>query len=166
MFNKKDRKQASSLRELKLPFRFGLDTEEGFPHEGTIDFANNKVDQSTGTIEIRGVAPNPGFRLVSGARVRVRMPVSDPYQALLVPDTCVLTDQDRRYLLVLGKDNVVLRRDVVLGRLLDDGMRVVLGPAGGGPPITAKDWVVTLGLQRARVDYPVVPFDADGKVVK
>ncbi len=165
--DKKDRKQASSLRELKLPFSFGLDTDKGFPHDGTIDFANNKVDQSTGTIEVRGVAPNPGLRLVSGARVRVRMPVSDKYQALLVPDTCVLTDQDRRYLLVLGKDNVVLRRDVALGRLLDDGMRVVLGPAEeGGPSITAKDWVITLGLQRARVNYPVEPFDADGKVVK
>ena len=74
-----------------------------------------------------------------------------------MPDTCVLTDQDRRYLLVLGKDNVVLRRDIVLGRLLDDGMRGVLGPAGGGQTITAQDWVVTLGLQRARVDYPVAP---------
>ena len=158
-------KHASSLRELKLPFRFGLDTEDGFPHEGTIDFANNKVDQSTGTTEIRGVAPNPDLRLVSGPRVRIRIQVSDRYPALLVPDTCVLTDQDRRYLLVLGKDNVVLRRDVVLGRLLDDGMRGVLGPAGGGQKITAQDWVVTLGLQRARVDYPVAPFDADGKAV-
>ena len=69
--------------------------------------------------------------MVSGSRVRVRLPVSEPYKALLVPDTCVLTDQDKRYLLVLGKDDVVLRRDVVLGRLLDDGMRVVLGPAQG-----------------------------------
>ena len=93
-------------------------------------FADNKYAEGTGTILVRGVAENPDGRLVPGSRVRVRIPVSDKYQAAVVPDTAVLSDQDRKYLLVLGKDNVVLRRDITPGRLLDDGMRVIL-PAPG-----------------------------------
>ncbi len=162
---KPDDKKDSPIRASKVPFRFGLDTEDGFPHQGILDYVGNKVDPTTGTIEVRGEAENRQWLLDAGSRVRVRLPVSKPYKALLVPDSCVLTDQDKRYLLVLGKDNVVLRRDVVLGRLLDDGMRVLLGPAEGASRVTAKDWAITLGLQRARVDYPVVPVDADGKVV-
>ena len=158
-------KQPLPIRAYKIPFRFGLESEDGFPHEATIDYIGNKVDPTTGTMEVRGVADNQDLRWDPGSRVRVRIPVSKRYKALLVPDSCVLTDQDKRYLLVLGQDNVVLRRDVVLGRLLDDGMRVVLGSAEGASPITAKDWVITLGLQRARVDYPVLPVDADAKLV-
>ena len=113
-----------------MPFSFGLDTEKGFPHEGHLVFADNKYTEGTGTILVRGVAENPDGRLIPGSRVRVRVPVSDKYEAAVVPDTAVLSDQDRKYLLVLGKDNVVLRRDITPGRLLDDGMRVIL-PAPG-----------------------------------
>jgi RND family efflux transporter MFP subunit len=163
---KQDQKKAIPLRDLKMPFKFGLDTEDDFPHQGVLDYAGNKVDPATGTIEVRGTAKNPDGQLISGSRVRVRVPVSDRYETLLVPDTCILTDQDRRYVLVLGPDNKVLRRDVLLGRLADYGMRVVLGAPPGSNPITAKDWVVTLGLLRARVNDPVVPMDANGNVVK
>jgi hypothetical protein len=96
--------------------------------------------------------------------------VSDGYEAVVVPDTAVLSDQDRRYLLVLGKDNTVLRRDFTPGRLLDDGMRVVL-PATGEEKTAdwakswEKVWVITLGLQRARVDYPVQPMDANAQPI-
>ena len=163
--NQRDRKKASSLRELELPFSFGLDTEKDFPHHGLLDYVGNTVDQATGTIEVRGTAPNPSGQLVSGSRVHVRVPVSERYKALLVPDTCVLTDQDRRYVLVLGKDNIILRRDITPGRLLDDGMRIVLEPPPGNQPLTANDWVVTLGLLRARVNDTVEPLDANGNVV-
>lgn len=167
----KDKQQP--LRERKMPIYFGLDTEKGFPHEGNLVFADNKYDEGTGTILVRGVTNNPDGKLVPGARVRVRVPVSDKYQAAVVPDTAVLSDQDRKYVLVLGKENVVLRRDITPGRLLDDGMRVLLPAPGEAQAADQKDqvktwqqqWVITLGLQRARIDYPVVPLDANGQPV-
>ncbi len=157
------------LREQKISFSFGLDTDKGFPHQGQLVFADNKYAEGTGTILVRGVAPNPDGRLIPASRVRVRIPVSDKYQAVVVPDTSVLSDQDRKYLLVLGKENVVLRRDITPGRLLDDGMRVLL-PAPGeekaaGNKNWEKEWVVTVGLQRARIDYPVLPLDSNGQPV-
>ena len=167
----KDKQQ--SLREQKIPFSFGLDTEKGFPHEGHLVFADNKYAEGTGTILVRGVAENPDGRLIPGSRVRVRVPVSDKYEAAVVPDTAVLSDQDRKYLLVLGKDNVVLRRDITPGRLLDDGMRVIL-PAPGEEKAAGnkdwiknweKEWVITVGLQRARIDYPVQPLDSNGQPI-
>ena len=93
--NRSDRQQkpGEPIRELKIPFRFGLDTDEGFPNQGLIDFANNKVDSSTGTIEVRGVIQNEKGLFVAGSRIRVRVPVSDEYSAMLVPDTAVNTDQ-------------------------------------------------------------------------
>lgn len=155
----------TSVRQQKIPFRFGLDTEQGFPHEGVLDFADNRVDSATGTIEVRGVVDNRQQQFIPGSRVRVRVPVSNKYQALLVPDSALLTDQDRKYLLVLGKDNVVLRRDVLLGKLLDDGQRVIRGAVTAGEDLGPNDWVITLGLQRARVNYPVAPLDAQGQPI-
>jgi RND family efflux transporter MFP subunit len=162
-----------TLREQRIPFSFGLDTEEGFPHSGNLVFADNKYAPGTGTILVRGVAQNPDGRLIPGSRVRVRIPVSDEYPAAVVPDSAVLSDLDRKYLLVLGKDNVVVRRDITPGRLLDDGMRVVLPAPGeekaGGAKDSAenwtKQWVITVGLQRARVNYQIQPFDAGGQPV-
>ena len=158
-------KPTETIRQWKIPFRFGLDADQGFPHQGTLDFADNRVDPSTGTIEVRGVVANGKGLFVPGSRARVRIPVGDPYEALLVPDTAVLSDQEKRYLLVLGKDNVVLRRDVVLGKLLDDGLRVILPAAGEGEGVKPGDWVITLGLQRARIDDPVQPVDSQGQPI-
>ena len=161
------------LRDQKIPFSFGLDTETGFPHQGRIIFADNKYTEGTGTILVRGEAKNPGGRLIPGSRVRVRVPVSDQYRAIVVPDTAVLADQDRRYLLVLGKDSLVLRRDINPGRLLDDGMRVLLPEPGAEKTAGTKDWVkswekewvITDGLQRARINYPVQPLDSRGQPI-
>ena len=147
----------SSIREAKLPFNFGLETEVGFPHAGVLDFADNQIDPQTGTIQVRGVLPNPAGQFVPGARVRIRVPISDAHPVLLVPDTAILTDQDKRYVLALGDKNVVQRRDIELGKLLDDGNRVLRpGPSGTG--ITEGDWIVTQGIQMARVNYPVEPI--------
>jgi RND family efflux transporter MFP subunit len=158
------------LRDRKIAFTFGLDTEQGFPHEGRLVFADIKYAGGTGTVLVRGEAKNPDGQLVPGSRVRVRIPVSDKYEAAVVPDSAVLSDQDRKYLLVLGKDNTVLRRDITPGRLLDDGMRVLL-PAPGekkaseGVKNWEKEWVITVGLQRARIDYPVQPLDSNGQPI-
>ncbi|MGH7163121.1 MAG: efflux RND transporter periplasmic adaptor subunit [Planctomycetota bacterium] len=154
-----------ALREFNIPCYFGLEGEEGYPHEGVLDFSDNRIDPETGTIQVRGAAPNPDGRLTPGSRVRVRAPVTPPYKALVVPDDALLTDQDRRYVLVVGEGNVVLRRDVKPGRLLDDGARVVLARDDKGEGITTDDLLIVLGLQRARVNYPVEPLDRDGKPV-
>jgi len=137
----KDKPQ--SIREQKLPFTFGLDTEKGFPHKGQLVFADNKYTPGTGTILVRGVASNPDGRLIAGSRVRVRVPVSDQYEAAVVPDSAVLSDQDRKYLLVLGKDNQVVRRDITPGRL--PGRRCRDGGHHGGHAHRA-------GSQRRRAD--------------
>lgn len=153
----RDQKPGEPIRELKIPFRFGLDTDEGFPNQGLLDFTNNKVDSSTGTIEVRGVIPNEKGLFVPGSRVRVRVPVSDPYTAMLVPDTAVNTDQDQKFLLLVdaADKNVVKRRTIRPGRLLDDGMRVVLSAQ---PELNKDEWVIVDGLQRARLNYPVEPI--------
>lgn len=152
----------TTVKEQQLPFFFGLEMETGYPHRALMDFAENKVDAATGTIQVRGEVPNPDGQFVAGSRVRIRVPVSDPYQARLVPDTAVLTDQEKRYLLVVDKTNknTVVRRDVQLGRLQDDGMRVILGDG-----VRPDDFVIVLGLQRARVNYPVEPVDAEARPV-
>jgi hypothetical protein len=77
--------------------------------------------------------------------------------ATLVPETALLTDQDRKYVLVLDDKNVVQRRDVNVGRLQDDGMRVILPAGEGKTTITPNDWIIVQGLQMARINYPVDP---------
>lgn len=157
----------AAVREIKLPFNFGLETENGFPHAGVIDFANNQVDSQTGTIQIRGIVPNPDSKFVPGSRVKIRLPMSEAKPVLLVPDTAILTDQDKRYVLAIDDKNVVQRRDVELGKLLDDGMRVILERKGESAAvtatgarngITADDSIITQGIQMARLNYPVEPI--------
>jgi hypothetical protein len=86
--------------------------------------------------------------------------VSEAYSAVLVPDSAVLSDQDKRYVLVVDEKNVVTRRDISPGRLLDDGMRVVLAGSGATTGVAASDRIIVQGLQRARINYPVEPVEA------
>lgn len=152
----------ASVRDAKLPFNFGLETDVGYPHSGVLDFADNQIDPQTGTIQVRGVVPNPAGMFVSGARVRIRVPIGDARPVLLVPDTAILTDQDKRYVLALGDKNVVQRRDVELGKLLDDGNRVIR-TSSSGTGITEGDLIITQGIQMARVNYPVEPVQPTTK---
>jgi multidrug efflux system membrane fusion protein len=146
-----------SLRERGIKFTFGLDTEKGFPHVGTLVFADIKYTEGTGTILVRGVAENKDGLFIPGSRARVRLPVGDKYSATLVPDAAVCTDQKQKYLLVVGGDKPddknAKRVNVELGRLLDDGMRVVISPA-----LKADAWIITEGMERARLNYPVEPI--------
>jgi multidrug efflux pump subunit AcrA (membrane-fusion protein) len=152
-----------TIRDRRLAFRFALDSDEDFVHEGLIDFTENQVDSTTGTIEVRGLVDNPDGTLVAGSRVRVRVAVGAPYSALVVPDTAILSDQERRYLLVVGPENVVSRHDIVPGRLLDDGFRIVRSAAGNSAPLAPTDRIITLGLQRARVNYAVEPLESSAR---
>ena len=146
----------SNLKESQIKIKFGQETDEGYPYEAVLDFADNQVDRTTGTILARAVMADPGATLTPGSRVRIRVPVSAQHAVALVPDTALLTDQDKKYLLLVDDKNVVQRRDVSPGKLLDDGMRVI-NPPSQGPQLTANDWIVVLGLQMARINYPVDP---------
>jgi RND family efflux transporter MFP subunit len=153
------------LEEAKIPFDFRMESEKGFPHHGTLNFADNRIDPDTGSIEIRGQAENGDSLFLPGGRVRVRVAVSEPYQGILVPDTAILSDQDKKYVLCLNDKDVVIRKNVRLGKLLDDGMRVIFPPDGEKDVLDAKDRVIVVGLQRARVNYPVEPMDEEGNVL-
>jgi RND family efflux transporter MFP subunit len=153
------------LEDAQIPFEFGLETDQGFPRKGILNFADNRIDSATGTIQVRGKADNADGVFIPGGRVRVRIAVSEPYQATLIPDTAILSDQDKKYVLCLNEKNIVVRRNIRPGKLLADGMRVVQPGNGEDSGLRPQDWVVVLGLQRARVNYPIEPMDADGKPV-
>jgi multidrug efflux system membrane fusion protein len=127
-------------RAAQSPVSFGLADEAGFPHEGTVDFVDNRVDAATGTVVVRAVVPNHDKRLTPGLYARVRIPESDAIEAALVDDKAVLTDQDRKYVYVLAGDTVE-RRDVKLGRVID-GKRLVTDG------LKAGDAVIVSGIQK------------------
>ncbi|MCE3285731.1 MAG: efflux transporter, family, subunit, partial [Steroidobacteraceae bacterium] len=106
------------------PVRVGLANEPGFPHPGTVDFVDNQVDPRTGTIRARAVVPNADRSLTPGLFARVQLAGGNRQAALLIDEKAVLTDQDRKYVYVLGPNNVAVRKDIVLGRKAGD-LRVV-----------------------------------------
>jgi multidrug efflux system membrane fusion protein len=138
------------IKDLKIPVEVALEGEEGYPHHGTLDFADNRVNPSTGTIQVRGALPNPKRDLDSGMRARVRIPVSDPHEVLMVPDRAVGNDQGRKFLYVVNDQDLVERRDVQLGRVIG-GMQVI--PDG----LNKDDWVIVNGIQRVRDGVKVDP---------
>jgi len=113
-----------SSRDVRNPVRVGLANEEGFPHEGEVDFVDNALNPSTGTIRARAVLANPDGVFTPGLFARVRLLGASQSDAFLIHEQAVLTDQDRRYVYVLGKDNAAERRDVTLGAHID-ALRVV-----------------------------------------
>jgi RND family efflux transporter MFP subunit len=146
---------ASDLRQ--LPFEVGLQTETGYPHNGKLDYASPTLNQSTGTLAVRGVLPNPDRVLLPGYFVRVRVPFDEQKDALLVPDVALGSDQAGRYLLVVNAENVVEQRKVQVGQS-EGSLRVI--EAGLKP----DDRVVTAGLLRAipgqKVDPQVKKIEA------
>jgi RND family efflux transporter MFP subunit len=146
----------ANMKDRKSKFTFALDGEADFKHDGELRFGDNRVDSSTGTIQVYGIVPNANGMFVPGSRVRVRLTIGKPYAATLVPDTAILADQDKRYVLIVDDKNTVRRRDVTLGAITDDGMRAILpiGKLADGEKIA--DWdVIVDNLQRARINYPV-----------
>ncbi|GAB3390675.1 efflux RND transporter periplasmic adaptor subunit [Lysobacter fragariae] len=134
--------------DTRNPVRVGLANETGYPHEGTVDFVDNQVDPKTGTIRARAVLRNPDRLFTPGLFARVQLQGSGEFKVMLIDDKAVLTDQDRKYVYVLGPKNAAVRKDVVLGRSID-GLRVVesgLAPA---------DKVIVHGVQK--VFFPGMP---------
>ena len=138
------------LKDLKIPVEIGLENEQGFPHAGIIDFADNKMDRTTGTLHVRGEFRNDNEYLTPGLYVRVRIPFGDPHKAILVPEAAVGQDQRERYLLTVNKEYVVEYRKVKLGNL-HHGMMAI--ESGIGP----DDWVIVKGLLRAKPGDKVTP---------
>jgi RND family efflux transporter MFP subunit len=139
---------ASDLKQ--LPIEVGLQTEDGYPHQGKLDYAAPTINQSTGTLAVRGQVPNPNRVLLPGYFVRIRVPIDKEQNALLVPDTALGSDQGGRYLLVVNGDNVVEQRKVQAGPL-DGGLRVIEGG------LKADDRVVITGLLRVIPGQKVDP---------
>lgn len=148
----------ANLKDLKATFGFALDGERTFSHEGTLAFADNRIDPTTGTLTFYGTVNNKKGDFTPGSRVRVNLPIGKPYPALLVPETAILADQDKRYVLIVDDKNTVRRRNVTLGKLDSDGMRAIQPAdklAEGEKPETWR--VIVDNLQRARLNYPVEP---------
>lgn len=146
----------ANLKDRKTTFTFALDGETKFDHEATLRFGDNRVDSSTGTIQVYGIVPNPGGMFLPGARVRVRLTIGAPYTATLVPDTAILADQDKRYVLIVDDEKTVRRRNVVLGAITDEGLRAIRAADKLAEGENVADWeVIVDNLQRARLNYPV-----------
>ncbi len=136
---------------VRNPVRIGLADEDGYPHDGTVDFIDNQVDPKTGTIRARAVVANPDRVFTPGLFARVQLKGTGKFKALLVDDKAVLTDQDRKYVYVLGPNNTAARKDIVPGPMID-GLRVVR--SGLAP----TDRVIVHGVQKVFMPgMPVSP---------
>ncbi len=161
---------ANEARAFDIPVYLGTSDEKGFPHKGTLNFIDNRVDPKTGTLRARATFPNPkvnakgeedpsGSRVLTpGLFVRIRVPVGEPYKALLVAERAFLSDQGQKFVWVI-QDGKAVRRPVDVGPL-KEGLRVVLPAVKREDGSVAKgleptDLVVVNGLQRVRAGQPV-----------
>jgi membrane fusion protein, multidrug efflux system len=142
-----------SSRENANPVQVTLVGETKPSHDGKVNFLDNRLDVSTGTLRGRAVIPNKDYSILPGQFGRVRLIGSAPYEALLLPDTAIATDQSRKIVFVVKDDDTVEARPVILGPL-DEGLRVVR------EGLKAEDRVIVDGLQRVRVGAKVSPHAA------
>jgi len=143
--------RAGERRNADNAVRVGLADEVGHPHAGTVDFLDNQVDPATGTVRARAVLPNPDRRFTPGLFARVQLEGAAARPAILIDDKAVITDQDRKYVYVVGEDNTAQRRDIVPGRIVE-GLRVVESGLAAG------DRVIVNGVQKVFMPgMPVAP---------
>ncbi|MBL5910560.1 efflux RND transporter periplasmic adaptor subunit [Enterobacter asburiae] len=143
--------QGASSNHTALPVEIGLTGEEGYPHQGKVDFLDNQLTPSTGTIRMRALLDNAQRQFTPGLFARVRLPGSAEFKATLIDDKAVLTDQDRKYVYIVDKEGKAQRRDISPGRLAD-GLRIVRQGLNPG------DKVIVEGLQK--VFMPGMPVNA------
>ena len=142
--------QRPSSRDSANPVQVGLANEEGFPHTGTMDFVDNQLNSQTGTIRARAGLPNKDGLYTPGLFARVQLLGSSEYNAILIDDRAVNTDQSQKYVLLLGANNTIEYRKVKLGRIID-GLRVVHEGLKSG------DVIVVNGAQRVHPGIVVTP---------
>lgn len=140
-----------SQRDGDLPVRVGLIGDVGYPHGGRVDFLDNRMSRQTGTITLRAVLDNAERLFTPGLFARVQLPVSERFDAVLIDDRAVLTDQDRKYVFVVDPEGNAVRRDVQLGGTAD-GLRIVQSGLAAG------DRVVIEGGHR--ITRPGMPVNA------
>lgn len=141
-------RRSSSERATAVQVQVGDETS--WERVGYLDFVDNVLDPSTGTMRGRAVFPNPDLTLTPGQFGRIRLAGSESYEAIQIPETAVITDQSNKVVLVVGADNTIEVRPVQLGPVVD-GLRIVR--EGLGP----EEWIVINGLLRARPNAPVTP---------
>ena len=154
--NKGDGESRRDIQSISIYLRRA--TDEGYPFEGKLDYADLAVDQSTGTFLVRGIIPNPNREIVPGLFVRVRLPIGVLRDALIVPRTAVGFDQEGRYLLAVDDRQKAERRDVRLGPELGDVQVVLDG-------LSPSDRVIIRGVQRAREGQSVTPEEVASPVL-
>jgi RND family efflux transporter MFP subunit len=137
-------------RDARFPVYLGLANETGFPHEGRLDFVDNRIDPASGTIRTRAIFTNRDRRFTPGLFARVKLVGGERAPALLVRDAAIGTDQDRKFVLVVGPGDSLVYRPVELGRLTD-GLRIV------SSGVKAGEHVVVKGLMRVRPGMKVNP---------
>ena len=144
-------KRGLTMQSLKkIAVDVGLQTETGYPHKGTLDYAAPQVSSSTGTLLVRAVLENKGNALLPGYFVRLRIPLGEQPDMLLVPDRAISSDQSGRYLLVAGKDDTIEQRSVEIGQLVGE-LRVITSG------LTADDRVVISGMLTAVPGQKIEP---------
>lgn len=137
-----------TLKDLHVPCKIQLADESDFLHTGELDFLQNRIEEKTGSIQIRAVLPNADQLIRSGMFVRIRVPSSKPYNAVLVPEQCLGVDQDTRYVVVVEPGGKTSRRTVELGRQ-QGSMRVIT------KGLQAGEEVIYRGLQRIRPNVAI-----------
>src|SRR5262249_52837365 len=142
------------IEEHAIPVYFALSNEEGYPHEGRLDFASISVAPTTGTLQVRGTFPNPDLTILPGLFVRVRVPAQLQRNALLVPGDAVSFDQQGEYLLIVNDKNVVERRSVKTGPQVAEKLVIEEG-------VTPDDRVIIEGLLQAIPGRTVKPQPAE-----
>jgi multidrug efflux system membrane fusion protein len=142
------RGERAGAHDQRVPVMVGLSNEDGFPHKGYMDFMDNQLDPATGTIRARAVLDNKDRIFTPGLFARVQLLGSDNVSAVLVDDRAILTDQDRKYVYVLGPNNIALRRDIKIGRSAE-GLRIVT------EGLTPDDQVIVHGVQK--IFFPGMP---------
>jgi len=125
----------------KLIVLVGLDNETGFPRKGHVDFIDNKISSSSGTIRIRAVLDNKDHTLIPGLYAQVKVLANQSVATILIQEQAILTDQDRKYVYVLDEDNHAIRKDIKIGRKVD-GLRIV------SEGLTSDDKIIVYGIQK------------------
>jgi RND family efflux transporter MFP subunit len=146
--------KAKSARDSEIPIQLGLSDSDAFPYHGLINFVDNQIDTKTGTLLVRGVFPNKDKFLSPGLMARVRVPIGEPHDALLVTERAIDTDQGQKILYVVNAKNEVVSRPIRMGAL-HSGLRVIESGISPG------DRVIVNGLQRVRPGVVVDPKMAE-----
>tara|TARA_R110002072_G_scaffold77125_1_gene180213 strand:+ start:7986 stop:9170 length:1185 start_codon:yes stop_codon:yes gene_type:complete len=139
-----------SSRMTPNPVLLRLADEDEYTHKGQMDFVDNQIDLATGTMRCRAILENPGFLLVPGMFVDVKLLGEGPYEALLIPDSAISVDQTIRFVYVLDENDTVERRQIKTGNM-QDGLRVIRSG------LKKEDRIVINGIQRVRAGMKVLP---------